>query len=426
MMRLPSTSQARRLTDSPQPSFRRIDPRNFTTSDSSLSAGKLPPLQLDAAPTAPEGDGINFWNELRSSLVELLLSLLWVYGSLASSVAAHWACSPVCLLKHKNFEPSGAWNDEMALSSPMDASTTPSMNTMPANDHGSPMCPSAAAPMVTSIASGFLAAVACGLTTGLARHGNESSSSSGGGSENGVGSGSGRLSVGGSEGAKRWAGGHPRHPPHSSLVDDEGVEINTRGGFHPTVALALALRGRLQPPRLAMYIAAQLLGACLAGLLIELTVGLECHVDVLKTVHRHVMGDRVGAVLLQAVLNLVLALIYLWTDRRNHLMAFPIVVGFHYAASFLVGLPMLGLPVLNPTRAFGVAATLFAHRKSDHLPTIWQDLTAGWAGALLGVVLAVGVDVLLFAHFLWGAAVKPSRSASPAATASRGHNAILL
>ena len=103
---------------------------------------------------------------------------------------------------------------------------------------------------------------------------------------------------------------------------------------------------------------------------------------------------------LQAVLNLTLALIYLWTDRRNHLMAFPIVVGFHYAASFLVGLQMLGLPVLNPTRAFGVAANAFARGDSDLLPTIWQDLNVGWTGAFLGVALAVAVDNMLFAEVI--------------------------
>lgn len=294
-------------------------------------------------------------DELRSTLVELLLSLLWVFGSLASSVAAHWGCVPGCLTQHQNYELVTHLDGGQVDGEPMN-----SMASMPTGEHGSPMCPTATAPVQISMASGFLAAVACGLTTGLARHGSNQ---------------------------------------HGTL---DSFEINTRGGFHPTVALALALRGRLHVRLLLLYVVAQLVGACLAGLLIDSVVGRTCHNAVLEAVHHHVLRSWSGALILQAVLNLTLALIYLWTDRRNHLMAFPIVVGFHYAASFLVGLQMLGLPVLNPTRAFGVAANAFARGDSDLLPTIWEDLNVGWTGAFLGVGLAVAVDIMLFAECLWG------------------------
>lgn len=324
--------------------------------------------------------------ELRSSLVELLLSLLWVFGSLASAVAAEWICIADCLEEHKNYELRVSMGAALASD---DHSTTPS-----------PMCPPATAPMQISMASGFLAAVACGLTTGLSRHGSSHRGHAGHGS-----------SASDPPYHAVATADHHDHHHHHHAGDGEGgnssIEINTRGGFHPTVALALALRGRLHMRRMLLYVIAQLVGACLAALLVEIIVGRPCAHKVLGDAHRHAMSNTAGALLLQALLNLLLALIYLWTDRRNHLMAFPIIIGFHYAASFLIGLQPLGLPVLNPTRAFGVAALALAAGNQYHsamLPrTIWQDLTVGWAGALLGVALAVGVDFLLFAESLWGA-----------------------
>ena len=229
------------------------------------------------------------------------------------------------------------------------------------------------------MASGFLAAVACGLTTGLARHASSSKPPS------------------------ADASSHQQHD------EQESIEINTRGGFHPTVALALAMRGRLRLRRMVLYVIAQLSGACLAGLLVEATVGRQCHSEVIEMVMDHVMDYSGGGALgLQAFLNLLLALIYLWTDRRNHLMAFPIIVGFHYASSFLIGLQILGLPVLNPTRAFGVAATALFLGEAELQLAVWNELSVGWAGAFLGVALAVSVDILLFADCLWGVRTQQS------------------
>jgi hypothetical protein len=81
-----SPPQWRRLTDSPRPSDARRHSAGAVLTGFALSD----PVLADTSQATRR----TLKGELRAALVEMLLSVLWVFGSLASSVAAHWSCLP--------------------------------------------------------------------------------------------------------------------------------------------------------------------------------------------------------------------------------------------------------------------------------------------------------------------------------------------
>lgn len=187
--------------------------------------------------------------------------------STASAVAAHWQCLGACgmakmmaTIQHV----AEARGHEMV------------------GDMAMPMCPTPTATIQISLSSGFAAAVVCGLTTGLAKHAS---------------SGKDMPPAHGAVAAE--GGGRPA---------DEGSveEINTRGGFHPTLTLALALRGRIAWRRAMLYVTAQIAGAVLATALLVGIVGPQCHELVLLIGLNAELDDAMSVVLLQAFLNVLL------------------------------------------------------------------------------------------------------------------------
>ena len=176
----------------------------------------------------------------------------------------------------------------------------------------------------------------------------------------------------------------------------------TRGGFHPAISLAMMLSGRLTSRQALIYVAAQLAGAVVAASTLRLVSGYGCHEDMLlSALSRDVIdhGRSHSAILLQAILTMTLVLVYLWTDRRRHVMEFPIFVGFVYVASFLAGLQLIGMPVLNPMRSFGIDVVSSAARTEIDEKTIGglrHDTLAGLFGSIIGALVAVIIDNVLF------------------------------
>ena len=237
-----------------------------------------------------------------------------------------------------------AWTVRAVPPSTSNASMSSAMTPMQSS-----MCPPPTEPIIVALGSGFTAAVGCGLSFSAASH-------------------------------------EVRHAP-------------TGGNFHPGVTLSLALRHHIPPVRLVLYVLAQLAGAALGSWLPWLILGDAC-TDATIELHQEPRISAGGALLLQVVLNTTLCLLYLWADRRNRFMAFPILVGFSYAAFFLTSHPLLGLCTLNPLRSLGQTA---GGGDGGLMPV--------WLGALLGALLAAMADKGLHARTMWGIPVGLTRPA---------------
>lgn len=132
-------------------------------------------------------------------------------------------------------------------------------------------------------------------------------------------------------------------------MTDEG---NFGCHFNPAVTLALALRGKLRPLRAAALILAQLFASVLAAALVTAVVGLRCLQQDFDMMTQE-MSPPASRVLLQAILNLLIILVALWSHERQGSMSVPVFVGFSYIAVSLVGLQQLGFDLPNILRSFG-------------------------------------------------------------------------
>ncbi|CAJ1418018.1 unnamed protein product [Effrenium voratum] len=197
--------------------------------------------------------------ELRLVVAEFLLTTIWVFVSQDAALSAT-ACLPSC-----------------------------------GRRTGGP-CPPPTLNVQVSLATGFAAAVACGLT--FAPKGN--------------------------------LGGH----------------------FNPAVSLTLGLAGAVPPARVAAFIVAQLLASLLATCLAMVVVGRPCMEDNF-TMMSDIMGPTMPRLLLFTILSLVIVLVPLWAHERQGSMAVPVLVGFSYIACSLAGLPQL-MDVPNLLRSFGL------------------------------------------------------------------------
>ena len=90
--------------------------------------------------------------------------------------------------------------------------------------------------------------------------------------------------------------------------------------FHPGVTLALSLRRHISPARGGMYVLAQLCGAIGGAALAQFIVTDGCFDGVLVGHPQRV--PLPSAIAMEALFNTTLCLLYLWTDRRNSLMAY--------------------------------------------------------------------------------------------------------
>mmetsp|Transcript_22938 Transcript_22938/g.54172 ORF Transcript_22938/g.54172 Transcript_22938/m.54172 type:complete len:268 (-) Transcript_22938:244-1047(-) len=152
--------------------------------------------------------------------------------------------------------------------------------------------------------------------------------------------------------------------------------------FNPAVTLALALRGKLRPLRATELILAQLFASVLAAALVMAVVGLQCLRQDFDMMTQE-MSPPASRILLQAILNLLIILVALWSHERQGSMSVPIFVGFSYIAASLVGLQQLGFDLPNILRSFGLLVIGVRN---------WACVWTTMLGSLSGVIIAVVLD----------------------------------
>jgi MIP family channel proteins len=148
--------------------------------------------------------------------------------------------------------------------------------------------------------------------------------------------------------------------------------------FNPAVTFAVWVAGRIEPARAALYVAAQLIGAVLAGLALRMVFN-EAAWRPVNLATPAVLGGVgiVPAIVIEAILTMVLLVAVFGTaiDARGPKIG-GLAIGLAVAADILMGGPLTGA-AMNPARWFGpaVASGTFA------------DWYVWWIGPLLGAAI---------------------------------------
>jgi glycerol uptake facilitator protein len=163
--------------------------------------------------------------------------------------------------------------------------------------------------------------------------------------------------------------------------------------INPAVTLALAATRRFPWRDVGPYIAAQLLGAVIGGLLVVAAFG-AASVDV-SNVGAVSFGEGVGyprAILVEALgtFLLMLTIMAMAVDTRAPAGWAGLMIGLSVTCAVVVLGPLTGAAI-NPARAFGpFAASALA---AGDVP--WSQLPAYVVGSLLGALIAaISYDVL--------------------------------
>jgi glycerol uptake facilitator protein len=163
--------------------------------------------------------------------------------------------------------------------------------------------------------------------------------------------------------------------------------------INPAVTFALAATRRFPWREVAPYMAAQLLGAVLGGLLVVAAFG-TASVDV-SNVGAVSFGEGVGyprAILVEALgtFLLMLTIMALAVDKRAPAGWAGLMIGLSVTCVVVVFGPLTGAAI-NPARAFGPFAA--AQLVGGDVP--WSQLPAYVVGSLLGaLVAAISYDLL--------------------------------
>lgn len=163
----------------------------------------------------------------------------------------------------------------------------------------------------------------------------------------------------------------------TSLGHVSGAHVN------PAVTLGAVLVGAIEPLRAAVWVAAQLLGALLAGLMLTSVFAADVWEPVQLGAPMLGPGVQAGtAIFIEAALTLLLVLAYLGAavDARASRGVAGLAVGATLAAAILVAGPLTGA-ALNPARAFG----------PEFAAGYWDGWHVYWIGPLLGAVVAAVV-----------------------------------
>ncbi len=160
------------------------------------------------------------------------------------------------------------------------------------------------------------------------------------------------------------------------------------GHFNPAVTFGFVITGRLAPARGAVYWAAQLLGAALAGFLIVALFGKDAAGNGTPDLGTNVsMGAGIAV---EAVITFFLVLVIFGTavDPRAPRNVYPLAIGLTIALDIMATGPLTGAAI-NPARWFGPAVA------AGH----WANAAVYWVGPLLGG----GLAALLQQHVLLAA-----------------------
>jgi aquaporin Z len=159
---------------------------------------------------------------------------------------------------------------------------------------------------------------------------------------------------------------------------------------NPAVTLGVLLTGGIDRRGAGRYVAAQLLGAVVAGGLLRLLVTVGGITDQTRTLGTNGWGETVnvfGAFAVEVVLTFLLVFVVLMVTRSDAAPGFAgLAIGLVLTAIHLVGIPLTGTSV-NPARSIGPA--LFAG--GPPLLQLWLFVVA----PLVGAVGAAAVTALV-------------------------------
>ncbi|MCU0425914.1 MAG: aquaporin [Candidatus Kapabacteria bacterium] len=149
------------------------------------------------------------------------------------------------------------------------------------------------------------------------------------------------------------------------------------GHFNPAVTSAFMATGRIAPITGALYVAAQLAGASLAGFLISGLFSLQAAGSGTPALAPQVSPTT--GIILEAVATFFLVLVVFGTavDDRAPKNIYPLAIGFTVAVDMMAIAPLTG-GALNPARTFGPAIA----------SGMWSNHIVYWVGPIVGGVLA--------------------------------------
>ena len=159
--------------------------------------------------------------------------------------------------------------------------------------------------------------------------------------------------------------------------------------FNPAVTFAVWLAGHISSPRAGLYVAAQLVGALVAGLVLRAVFDeFAWRPSNIGTPALGVAMEPLAGIAIEAVLTVLLVVAVFGTaiDRRAPPIG-GIAIGLAVAADILMGGPLTG-GAMNPARWFGPAV---ASGALDHW-YVW------WVGPLLGAAVAAWIYRLALAE----------------------------
>jgi aquaporin TIP len=153
------------------------------------------------------------------------------------------------------------------------------------------------------------------------------------------------------------------------------------GHFNPAVTLGFLVTRRMAPSLAGLYWVAQLAGALVGALLLELLLPNDLTDPVALGVPALGQGIGAGAgIALEAILTFLLVWVIFATaaDPRGTFTAIAgLAIGLTITLDILIGGPLTGA-AMNPARAFGPAL----------VGGEWGDFWVWWVGPLVGAVAA--------------------------------------
>lgn len=156
------------------------------------------------------------------------------------------------------------------------------------------------------------------------------------------------------------------------------------GHFNPAITFGFVVTGRMRAGRGAVYWAAQLAGATVAGVLLALLFGPEPVAAGTPNLARTITPG--AGTFLEIVTTFFLVLVVFGTvvDERAPRAVFPLAIGLTVALDIMAIGPLTG-GAMNPARAFGPALAA----------GFWSNHAVYWIGPLIGGALAA-----LLMHFV--------------------------
>lgn len=152
------------------------------------------------------------------------------------------------------------------------------------------------------------------------------------------------------------------------------------GHYNPAVSIALAIAGKIEAPRAAVYVGAQLLGAIAAALCL-VAIFTSDQVDAVSLGTPAVGADiePMGALFAEVILTFFLMFVIFGTavDERGPKAIAALAIGLTVAADITAMGAVTGA-AMNPARHLGPAL----------VDGTWDDFWVWWLGPIIGAALA--------------------------------------